>query len=305
MAQVSDGEEPKKLESLTVPKIIEQLERALIDIKYNKPDDEMLFNKIENVPIDSKERPQFIGKELMLFEMIGILNGKISELQKKYDKIKGIEEREEQFLSINADEITSPIQDIFEYAKLAKAGHMDPKKALDEVLGVAKKIQNASTVVLDTNRIANNSLVLTKSEHSINEIISDCIEDAKGAKPKVPIIVGLDNDIKIPADKIRLTQVIQTILYNAIKYTQAGHIKVESFVAHEQNLVIIRINDTGDSIPKDDLPYIFDQGATKNQDSKLSLFLCKGIILAHDGEITAKNNLDKGCTFTISLPIKN
>ncbi len=79
LAQVSDDEEPKKIEPLTVPKIIEQLERALIDIKYNKSyDDELVFNKIENVPINSKkhERPQFIGKELMLFEMIGILNGK-------------------------------------------------------------------------------------------------------------------------------------------------------------------------------------------------------------------------------------
>ena len=63
MAQVSNGEEPKKLESLTVPKIIEQLERALIDIKYNESNDnKLVFNKIENVTIDSKkhERPQFI-----------------------------------------------------------------------------------------------------------------------------------------------------------------------------------------------------------------------------------------------------
>ena len=121
MARVSNDEDAKKLEPITVPKIIEQLERALIEIKYNKSyDDELVFNKIENVPINSKkhERPQFIGKELMLFEMIGILNGKITELQKKYDKIKSLEEREEQFLSTKANEITEPIQDIFDYAKL-------------------------------------------------------------------------------------------------------------------------------------------------------------------------------------------
>jgi len=119
LAQVSNDEDANKLESLTVPKIIEQLERAQIDIKYNQPtDDELVFNKIENVPINSKKhgRPQFIGKELMLFEMIGILNGKITELQKKYDKIKNIEERQEEFLSSKANEITEPIQDIFEYA---------------------------------------------------------------------------------------------------------------------------------------------------------------------------------------------
>jgi len=309
LAQVSNDGDPKKLQPLTVPKIIEQLERALIEIKYNQTEEnELTFNQIDNVPIDSKNQShaKFIGKELMLFEMIGILNGKITELQKKYDKIKSLEEREEQFLSRKANEITEPIQDIFDYAKLAKSGHMDPNEALDKVLGVARKIQNASTVVLDTNRITNDNLKLSKKNLNINEIISECIEVAKNSKVKVPINVGLDNDIEIPIDKMRLTQVIQTILNNATKYTETGHIKVESFVAHEQNLVIVRINDTGSGIPKDVLPKIFEQGTTENRinDGKLSLYLCKGIIEAHGGKIAAKNNIDSGCTFTISLPIK-
>jgi len=309
LALVSNDEEVKKLDPITVPKIIEQLESALIDIKYNKSyDDELVFNKIENVPINSKnhERPQFIGKELMLFEMIGILNGKITELQKKYDKIKSLEEREEQFLSSKANEITEPIQDIFEYAKLAKSGQMNNDEAWKEVVGVAKKIQNTSTVVLDTNRITNDNLILSKKNLSINEIISECVEDTKNSKTNVSLRVGLDHDIKIPVDKVRLTQVIQTILNNSIKYTESGYIKVESFVAHEQNQVIIRINDTGQGIPKKILPKIFEQGITKNHinDEKLSLYLCKGIIGSHGGNITAKNNATKGCTFTITIPIK-
>ncbi len=307
MAQVSNDEDPKKLQPLTVPKIIEQLERALIDIKYNdSPEDELVFNKIENVPINSKkhERPQFIGKELMLFEMIGILNGKITELQKKYDKIKSLEEREEQFFSSKANEITEPIQDIFDYAKLAKSGQMDNDEAWKEVVGVAKKIQNVSTIVLDTNRITNDSLKLSKKNLNINEIILECVEDVKNSK--IPLRVGLDNDIEIPVDKVRITQVIQTILNNSLKYTESGHIKVESFVAHQQNQVIIRINDTGQGIPKETLPKIFEQGIIKNHinDEKLSLYLCNGIVEAHGGKITAKNNATDGCTFTITLPIK-
>jgi len=307
LAQVSNDEDPKKLQPLTVPKIIEQLERALIDIKYNdSSEDELVFNKIENVPINSKkhERPQFIGKELMLFEMIGILNGKITELQKKYDKIKSLEEREEQFFSSKANEITEPIQDIFDYAKLAKSGQMDNDEAWKEVVGVAKKIQNVSTIVLDTNRITNDSLKLSKKNLNINEIILECVEDVKNSK--IPLRVGLDNDIEIPVDKVRITQVIQTILNNSLKYTESGYIKVESFVAHEQNQVIIRINDTGQGIPKKTLSKIFEQGIIKNHinDEKLSLYLCKGIVEAHGGKLSAKNNATVGCTFTITLPIK-
>ena len=173
MAQVSNDEDPKILEPLTVPRIIEQLERALMDIKYKQTDDELVFNNIENVSIESKTRPQFIGKELMLFEMIGILNGKITELQKKYQKLKNIEEREEEFVSSKANQITEPVQDILEYAKLAKSGQMDPNDALEGVFGVAKKLQNVTTVVLDTNRVTNDSLTLSKKNLNINEIISD------------------------------------------------------------------------------------------------------------------------------------
>jgi len=183
---------------------------------------------------------------------------------------------------------------------------MDPNEALEGVLAVAKKLQNVSTVVLDTNRIANNSLILSKKNLSINEVILGCIEATKNSEVKIPINVGLDNDIEISIDKMRLTQVIQTILNNSVKYTETGHIKVESFVAHKQNLLIIRINDTGGGIPEDILPKIFEQGSTENRinDAKLSLYLCKGIIESHGGEITAKNNVDRGCTFTITIPIK-
>ena len=87
MAQAVRDTDPKKLQPITVPKIVEQLERALMDIKYNQPDrkDDLVFNQTENVPIKSIEQlpNQFIGKELMLFEMVGILNGKIFELEKK------------------------------------------------------------------------------------------------------------------------------------------------------------------------------------------------------------------------------
>lgn len=307
MAQVSNDNGPKKLEPLTVPKIIEQLENALMDIKYRQSDDELVFNNIENVPLESKNRPQFIGKELMLFEMIGILNGKITELQKKYLKLKSLEEREEEFVSSKANQITEPVQDILEYAKLSKSGQMDSKEALEGVFGIAKKLQNVTTVVLDTNRVTNDSLRLSENNLNINQIISDAIDSVKSTSVTVPIRVGLDHDIEIPVDRVRLGQVIQTILNNSIKYTKTGHIKVESFVVHQQNLFIIRINDTGTGIPKEILPKIFDKEIAENRaednDTKLSLYLCRGIIEAHKGKITAKNNEDKGCTFTITLPI--
>ena len=66
MAQIYHDEDPKKLRPLTVPKIVEQLERALMDIKYNQGSrEESKFLQSENVPIktDLQIPGQFIGKE--------------------------------------------------------------------------------------------------------------------------------------------------------------------------------------------------------------------------------------------------
>jgi hypothetical protein len=76
LAQAVRDSDPKKLQPLSVPKIVEQLERALMDIKYNqtdRKDDDQVFSQSENESIKSSEQlpGQFIGKELMLFEMVG------------------------------------------------------------------------------------------------------------------------------------------------------------------------------------------------------------------------------------------
>ena len=213
MAQVHTDEDPKKLQPLTVPKIVEQLERALMDIKYNKEkqeESELTFNNIENVPIKSQSPPpEFIGKELMLFEMIGVLNGKITELQNKYNKLRVIEDKEEEFVAEKADEISVPIQQIRDYAERAKSGNIDKADALEGIINVAHRLQNITTMVLDSNRIENETLKITKRYEKLNDIIHESIRNSNISNPKVPIRVGLDHNVEIPVDKIRLTQVLR------------------------------------------------------------------------------------------------
>lgn len=268
MAQVFGDNDPKKLQPLTVPKIVEQLERALMDIKYNQSnrnDDELIFNKTENVPIKSDEQlpRQFIGKELMLFEMVGILNGKIVELEKKYENLQKMVKNE----------------------------------------NVPKLPDNSS--IVDKSEVTNDVIVLNEQEVKINELISNVVQTESSQKEKVPILLGLDHDIVIFADKLQISKVIQTILRNSIESTGSGHIKVESFVAHEQNVLIIRIYDTGKGVPEKDLPIIFKKNEDdKKDDKEFSLNWCQKIINEHGGNISVKNNYKGGATFSIALPLK-
>jgi K+-sensing histidine kinase KdpD len=273
LAQVQRDDDLKKLQPLTIPKIVEQLERALMDIKYHHSennDEYTNFNKIENVPINSSEQlpTQFIGKELMLFEMVGIINGKITELEKKFDDLK-----------------KNLIQD-------------------------KNSIQSSLQSPLEQKTEEFSEINFNEREVSVNEIISDVINNEQKDGSQVPILLGLDHDILIHADKILLSKVIHAILKNAIQNTESGHIKVESFVAHEQNVFIIRIYDTGKGISEELLPTLFDEKDSQyNYQAEfdkeiLNLYHCKKIVEIHGGKISAKNNENGGAVVTISIPIK-
>ncbi len=273
MAQVERDNDPKKLQPLTIPKIVEQLERALMDIKYHHSennDEYTNFNKIENVPINSSEQlpTQFIGKELMLFEMVGIINGKITELEKKFDDLK-----------------KNLIQD-------------------------KNSSQSSLQSPMEQKTDGFSEINFNEREVSVNEIISDVINNEQKDGSQVPILLGLDHDILIHADKILLSKVIHAILKNAIQNTESGHIKVESFVAHEQNVFILRIYDTGKGISEELLPTLFDEKDSQHNYQAVSdkeilnLHHCKKIVEIHGGKISAKNNENGGSVVTISIPIK-
>lgn len=273
MAQAVRDSDPKKLQPLSVPKIVEQLERALMDIKYNqtdRKDDDQVFSQSENEPIKSSEQlpSQFIGKELMLFEMVGILNGKIFELEKKYENLQNSLKDEK-----------SNTQSL-------------PDSTFD-----------------DKTEEANNDVSFKELEIKVNDLISNVVNAEKSNEVNVPILLGLDHDIVINADKFLLSNVLQSILRNAIKSTENGHIKVESFVAHEQNMFIIRIFDTGKGIPEEILPNLFEKSVSQKTDSvksektEFDLIQCKKIIEQHGGTISGKNNENVGATFTVTLPI--
>jgi len=273
LAQAVRDSDPKKLQPLSVPKIVEQLERALMDIKYNqtdRKDDEQVFSQSENESIKSSEQlpGQFIGKELMLFEMVGILNGKIFELEKKYENLQNSLKDEK-----------SNTQSL-------------PDSTFD-----------------DKTEEANNDVSFKELEIKVNDLISNVVNAEKSNEVNVPILLGLDHDVVINADKFLLSKVLQSILRNAIKSTENGHIKVESFVAHEQNMFIIRIFDTGKGIPEEILPNLFEKSVSQKTDSvksektEFDLIQCKKIIEQHGGTISGKNNENVGATFTVTLPI--
>lgn len=238
------------------------------------------------------------------------IESKTHELQEANKKLKELDQRKTEFISIASHELKSPIQPIFGFAELAKSGDIDQTEAWDGVTTLAKKLQDLATDVLDVTRIESNRLTLYPQRFAINELILDMTKMLRAGLDKdIRIVEEFDENIELEADKTRIEQVLRNILSNAIKFTKKGTITIKTHLDKKSGEVVVVISDTGLGIPAEILPNIFDKFVTKGHELEnqsgngLGLFLCKGIINAHGGRISASNNKDGGATFEFSLPL--
>ena len=123
--------------------------------------------------------------------------------------------------------------------------------------------------------------------------------DARGKSIQPFYFVHVDPD--------RIREVITNVFDNAVKYTDKG--KVSIGITGNDEIVQIRIIDTGPGIPPTDLPHLFqkfyrvDNSATRTiGGTGLGLFICKKIVELYNGTIWAESEVDKGSTFFINLP---
>lgn len=108
-------------------------------------------------------------------------------------------------------------------------------------------------------------------------------------------------------DPDRIREVITNVFDNAVKYTEQG--KVSLAITGNEEIVQIRVSDTGPGIPADDIPHLFqkfyrvDNSATRSiGGTGLGLFICRKIVELYNGRIWAESTVGKGSTFFINLP---
>ena len=293
------------------------LELLKIEDEYELRD---LITQIPELMIDSQNAN---GEYLSLrvrFALIrresGFISGLVAVLHDTTEQEK--EERERRlFVSNVSHELRTPLTSVKSYLEALDEGALyDPvapdfiKVSLDETNRMMRmvtdllhlsRIDNATTR-LDVELI-NFTAFITFILNRFDKMRSQDEEKKYELVRDYPI-----NSVWIELDTDKMTQVIDNILNNAIKYSpDGGKITVSMKTTDDQ--MILSIKDQGLGIPKQDLPKIFDrfyrvdrarsraQGGTG-----LGLAIAKEIIKQHNGFIWAKSEYGKGSTFTIVLP---
>lgn len=153
---------------------------------------------------------------------------------------------------------------------------------------------------------------MTISEFDISELIQHILNNFETEFYKKGIQLDFSGETQlIQSDKDKISQVITNLVSNALKYTpEGGHVGVQ--LDDEENFIEIIVKDSGKGIPPADIPYIFERfyRADKSRNrltggSGLGLTIIKAIVESHNGKISVQSELDKGTTFTVSLPKSN
>lgn len=246
----------------------------------------------------------------------GFISGLVAVLHDMTEQEK--EERERRlFVSNVSHELRTPLTSVKSYLEALDEGALSEPVAPDFIkvsLDETNRMMRMVTDLLHLSRIDNATSHLDIELINFTAFITfilnrfDKIRDQDEEK-KYEIVRDYPiNSVWVEIDTDKMTQVIDNILNNAIKYSpDGGKITVSMKTTDDQ--MILSISDQGLGIPKEDLPKIFDrfyrvdkarsraQGGTG-----LGLAIAKEIVKQHNGFIWAKSEYGKGSTFTIVLP---
>lgn len=246
----------------------------------------------------------------------GFISGLVAVLHDTTEQEK--EERERRlFVSNVSHELRTPLTSVKSYLEALDEGALTEPVAPDFIkvsLDETNRMMRMVTDLLHLSRIDNETSHLDVELINFTAFITFILNrfdkmKSQDEEKKYELVRDYPiNSVWIEIDTDKMTQVIDNILNNAIKYSpDGGKITVSMKTTDDQ--MILSISDQGLGIPKEDLPKIFDrfyrvdkarsraQGGTG-----LGLAIAKEIVKQHNGFIWAKSEYGKGSTFTIVLP---
>ena len=261
-----------------------------------------------------------------------IVNSRTSDLDKAnkeltsaYEQLKVHNKTQKEFIDIAAHELRTPLQPIIGIMNVLRSRVTDyeQQKLFDIVIRNAKRLQRLSEDILDVTRIEGHTLDIKKEVFNINDTITSILQEYRSQVERnnnkkynqFPEISFQPEkaSVYVQADKGRITQVINNLVDNAIKFAPQQNGKLDIVVSYRDGdnkekfdgNVIVSVKDNGTGIDPEIMPKLFSKFATKSfSGTGLGLYVSKNIIEAHGGKIWAENNNNgNGATFYFSLPI--
>lgn len=237
-----------------------------------------------------------------------------ASLDRQISKLEELDKAKDQFLASISHELRSPLNSIVGWTDLALMDVANIDRMTD-ALGVIKRAASTQSAlindILDLSRIISGTMKLSTHSLKVSQAIAEVAKsfEAGFASKNIQLTINCEEEhTQILGDSLRIKQVINNLLSNALKFTAKGGM-VHVRGRREHSNYLIRIKDNGKGMTRDQLTHVFErfyQG--KNEHNRhglgLGLSIVKSLVEMHGGEIYAESDgPNTGTSFYVSLPI--
>jgi two-component system phosphate regulon sensor histidine kinase PhoR len=228
--------------------------------------------------------------------------------QKKYS------ESQRDFINNMTHEFKTPLSSILiasQYLKKQDVIIADEKllKYNQLIIEQSNKLNEHIEKILSVAKSDNTSLKINKETVLLKPLLTNVSESLQLKYPELIVTLNVNPELTIQADNYHFTNILYNIIDNSVKYCDCDPIVEISIVSDSKKLLLI-FKDNGIGIKEENSKFMFDKFYRENNlklnevtGFGLGLFYVKKICTQHGWKISAKNNLDKGITLAIEIPL--
>ena len=227
-----------------------------------------------------------------------------------------LERLKDEFLATVSHELRTPLTSIVGYAEALTAGDFGELAADQaEFVGVIERNANRLTRLVDdlllTARIESHALELYLEDVDAAALVADCAQGVTPYAESRGVQLVLETEpLKLRADTLRFTQLLNNLFSNGVKFTpDGGTVTVRTRM--EEGVGVIEVEDTGMGIPADEQDKLFERFFRSSvahrrsiEGTGLGLVIAKAIAERHGGRIGFESQVGMGTTFRVELPLQ-
>ena len=283
-------------------------------------------NVLGTINIGSKQFNLYDSQdENLTFQMASLLSAAIenqslySEQEATVKRLRELDELKSSFLANMSHELRTPLNSVIGFTDVMLEGLDGP--LTDDMETDLKIIQsnghhllNLINEILDMAKIEAGRMELDLQQLNLHDMLSDVVAIASPLAREKDLGLSLNalsdrDEFEIEGDNKRIKQVLLNLTSNAIKFTTNGQVNLE--IERLDDIVQIRVQDTGAGIPPDHIERIFeafrqaDNTATRKAGGTgLGLPISRRLVELHGGRLWTESVVDVGSTFFVELPIE-
>jgi len=239
------------------------------------------------------------------------------ELEEKGHLLEVASRHKSQFLANMSHELRTPLNAILGYTELLLDGIYGQipdrgRETMERIDRSGRHLLSLINDVLDLSKIEAGQLTLSLGDYSLKEVVQTVVTamEPLAAEKKLALTVTVAPDLPVGrGDDRRLSQVLLNLVGNAVKFTDAGAVRVEAKAS--DGAFLVSVSDTGPGIAAEDQARIFEEfqqadtsSTRKKGGTGLGLSIARRIIELHGGGIRVESAPGKGSTFSFTVPVR-